>query len=200
MQHLLSGPTKNRVAPQGPYLESNKLQQKAPPTPQRPQTRSQTRSQPPPNTIYPIGTRVNKRYKDRKWYDGTIKSYNPKEQFYKVIYDDGDSGEYTHVEIAKMIKQAPTKPPRTLPAPRAHSLYIPTPKKKHKLQPIPHVPPRRRTPTTPSTYSHGYKHAAKALMLQHMAMAGGSIWDEELQKFAAYRDLSKHPNTVTRHR
>mmetsp|Transcript_1703 Transcript_1703/g.3400 ORF Transcript_1703/g.3400 Transcript_1703/m.3400 type:complete len:122 (+) Transcript_1703:409-774(+) len=25
-------------------------------------------------------------------------------------------------------------------------------------------------------------------------MAGGSIWDEELKKFAAYKELSKHPN------
>lgn len=31
-------------------------------------------------------------------------------------------------------------------------------------------------------------------------MAGGSIWDEELKKFAAYKDLSKHLNPTTRHR
>ena len=159
MQQLLSGPTKNRVAPQGPCPDNTKPQL------HQPQTRSQTRSQTQMAQKYPIGTRVTKRFKDRKWYDGTIKSYDPKEQFYKVIYDDGDSGEYTHVEIAKMIKPAPTTPRRPLPAPRAHSLYIPTPKKKHKLKPIPQVPPPRRTPTTPSNYSHGYKHAAKALML-----------------------------------
>ena len=31
-------------------------------------------------------------------------------------------------------------------------------------------------------------------------MAGGSIWDEELKKFAAYKDLSRHPNPTIRHR
>eukprot|EP00532_Pseudo-nitzschia_australis_P003111 CAMPEP_0168188018 /NCGR_PEP_ID=MMETSP0139_2-20121125/15376_1 /TAXON_ID=44445 /ORGANISM="Pseudo-nitzschia australis, Strain 10249 10 AB" /LENGTH=158 /DNA_ID=CAMNT_0008110333 /DNA_START=112 /DNA_END=588 /DNA_ORIENTATION=- len=31
-------------------------------------------------------------------------------------------------------------------------------------------------------------------------MAGGSIWDEELQKFAAYKGLSKHPNPTIRKR
>ena len=30
--------------------------------------------------------------------------------------------------------------------------------------------------------------------MQHVAMIGGLIWDEELKKFAAYKDLSKHPN------
>mmetsp|Transcript_20588 Transcript_20588/g.43665 ORF Transcript_20588/g.43665 Transcript_20588/m.43665 type:complete len:274 (-) Transcript_20588:305-1126(-) len=99
-----------------------------------------------------------------------------------------------------MIKQSPIQPPRRLPAPRAHNLYIPTPKKKHKLQPVPQKTPTRSKPITSSIYCHDYKHAAKALMLQHMGMAGGSIWDEELQKFAAYRDLSKHPNTVMSHR
>ena len=60
--------------------------------------------------------------------------------------------------------------------------------------------PVQTKPTALSIFSQGYKHTAKTLMLQHMAMAGGSIWDEELQKFAAYRDLSKHPNTATRQR
>ena len=38
------------------------------------------------------------------------------------------------------------------------------------------------------------------MILQHLAMAGGSIWDEELKKFAAYKDLSKHPNPSIRRR
>jgi len=31
-------------------------------------------------------------------------------------------------------------------------------------------------------------------------MARESIWDKELKKFAAYKDLSKHPNTTIRQR
>ena len=31
-------------------------------------------------------------------------------------------------------------------------------------------------------------------------MARGSIWDEELKKFAAYKDLSRHPNPSILHR
>ena len=31
-------------------------------------------------------------------------------------------------------------------------------------------------------------------------VGGGSTWDEELKKFAAYKDLSRHPNATIRHR
>ena len=42
-------------------------------------------------------------------------------------------------------------------------------------------------------------HAAFAhwpeIKLQEYAFVGGKIWDEDLRKFAAWKDLANHPNT-----
>ena len=166
-----------------------------PPGQLRPSTRPQTQSQTRIMSLYKIGTRVKKKFNDNQWYEGKITGYDSKEGFYKVLYNNGDSEEYTHTEIRTMVRgTTKTRSKVTLPEPRAHNIYIPTPKKKHKLQSNikQNTPPYK--PTVPSVYTHGYQRAAKALMIEHMAMVGGSIWDEELQKFAAYKDLSKYPN------
>ena len=42
-------------------------------------------------------------------------------------------------------------------------------------------------------------HAAFAyrpeIKLQEYAFVGGKIWDEDLKKFAAWKDLANHPNS-----
>ena len=135
--------------------------------------------------------------------------FDPKENYYKVSYNNGDMEEFTPEEVCTLCKsntptiQSAKKPKPTLHTLRAHSLYIPTPKGAAQRLPKAHTPiPRAYTqsPTKTASFTKGYKHAAQALILQHLFMARGLIWDEELKKFAAYKDLSKHPNPTIRHR
>ena len=42
-------------------------------------------------TIYPNDTMIRKRFNNGRWYDGRLVGYNSKENYYKVVYNDGDT-------------------------------------------------------------------------------------------------------------
>jgi len=108
--------------------------------------------------LYKIGTRVKKKFNDNQWYERKITGYDPKEGYYKVLYNDGDSEECTYTEIRTMVRgTSKNRSNTTMPQPRAHNIYIPT-----QLNIKQNATPYK--PTVPSIYTHGYQRAAKALI------------------------------------
>ena len=86
---------------------------------------------------------------------------------------------------------------KPLVTPSFHGISVPK-------QPKPSCPPpaakQKQRATMASPFTRGYNPAATALFLHHFAGACGTIWDETLNKMAAYRDLVKHSDTMVRQR
>ena len=89
-------------------------------------------------TIYPNDTKIRKQFDNDRWYSGQLAGYDSKENYYKVVYDDGDIEDLTPAEVRAVLVTKQSKP--THP-PRAHNLYIPTPKGST------HKQPQHKTPT-----------------------------------------------------
>jgi hypothetical protein len=135
-------------------------------------------------SLFPLGTIVRKSF-EGKYYEGEIISYDPGTGYYKIRYTDNDMEEFTKEEVKKY-RKARQKYRRTaallttkhLPPPRIHRLKIPVAKTVKGL----------------NTYE------PKGVDPNMYAMNAGSLWDEELNKFAPYRELIKHPNEEIKNR
>ena len=139
-----------------------------------------------------IGTRIKVvEYENgkKKTYLGTAKAYDPSTGLYHVIFDDGEYEEFDNEEMHRFRVITATR--RQLPQanhltikgffPKAVKATSPP-----KLQPL---PPKQAV---------GLFYADD--VTQYYGLNAGSIWDEELHRWMAYRDLIKHPNPVIRKR
>jgi hypothetical protein len=122
------------------------------------------------NSIYAIGTIVRKRFDDYKYYEGEVTKYDYVNAIYTIKFKQGDTEEYTHNEVKRHYKQnqvySGTKYGKALTARYDTNFNF-------NLFPTP-------------------KQARK---VPHRALAaGGTVWDEELNKMAHYRELIIHPN------
>ena len=134
----------------------------------------------------------------RKWdagtnsfHKGAITSFDATNNLYHVKYLQGDREEYTYDEIRKyrktIQKYAKYKPIRDF---NNSVLFIPT-------------------KACPNPVKQDFLQHHQALFLQqqheeyvrlkHIVLAG-AVWDDELKKMAAYRDLIKHRNSIIRNR
>ena len=128
------------------------------------------------NSIYAIGTIVRKRFADKRYYEGEVTKYDYINNLYTVTFAEGVTEEYTHADMKRHYKQnqvySGTKYGKALTA--GHDTNF-----DYSLFPSP-------------------KQARK---VTHRAMAaGGTVWDEELNKMAHYRDLIIHPNPTVQQR
>ena len=132
---------------------------------------------------YKIGTRVRvveKQDGKRVVFIGEATGYDARTGTYHVAFEDGewddfDEDEMTHYRLVKT--KAPARP-TTYANQLTVAGYFP------KAGPA----PQRQFGLLGETY--GYLYGLNA----------GSIWDEELHKWMAYRDLMKHPNPKIRRR
>jgi hypothetical protein len=141
-----------------------------------------TRSTTAATLVYINRTIISRRFRDGI-HEGEIKQYDPKEKYYKVLYQDGDTEEMTQ---------------RYSSAHETALLWS------HVINKIDSI---STNIDQPSLSSNGYDKGVQMLeRLQHTNSintafaAGGAIWDEELNKMAKYRDLINHNNAATKDR
>ena len=147
-------------------------------------------------TVFPNGTTVRKRFANGKFHKGVVILYDPVNQYYKIKYRDGASKDFDQQQLHHHHKrtQRYSVQPNLLNPPITPPYHgIPISKQSRHVKP---VPPRRQRHTTTSPFMQGYKHVATTLFLHNFAGAGGTIWDETLNKMAAYRDLIKQPDLI----
>lgn len=123
---------------------------------------------------YPLGTRVRVREKIKgKWVNfiGEAIDYDPIEGNYKVEFEDGEWDMFTDDEMGHY-RLVKNAPKHIRPATYANQLTVPG----------------------------FFPKASPNCNRQLFGFNAGSIYDEELQKWMAYRDLIKHPNPKIRAR
>ena len=124
----------------------------------------------PTKQRYPIGTRVQVKEK-RQTFTGEVTEYDPHTGLYYVEFTDGECDEFDEEEIAYFRINKPYKGQ----APSTYANQVIVNGFFPKANPTPH-------------------------RVLHYGLNAGSIWDEELNKWMAYRDLIKHPNPKIRRR
>ena len=129
---------------------------------------------------YATGTIVHKRFNDGKFYEGEIVSYDDTEKFYKIKFTDGDTEEFTHREVTKHKKKRQNYSTSKSNG-QANATYRNTGKYDENFFFYP-------TKACPNPVKRDYLRT-KARSLLHHAMAAGSVWDEDLGRFASFRDL-----------
>jgi hypothetical protein len=66
-----------------------------------------TRSQTETDRVYTNGTIVRRKF-STGYHEGEIVLYDPKEKYYKIEYQDGDTEEMTYMEVKQYRKKIPT--------------------------------------------------------------------------------------------
>ena len=161
--------------------------------------------------VYVNGTIIRRKFSSG-YHEGEITKYDPIEQYYKVLYQDGDSEEMTYAEVQQYRKRT--------------QQYSRHEKKAMLMQPIPHQLPNtsvfnmptsksqrtkrvqrlnryNRYPTVqqkPNRFSNGYSKAVEHLQPNFAFGASGAIWDDDLNKMAKYRDLINHKDPIIKQR
>ena len=150
-----------------------------PVTPPRVQPTKMNQYRPKKKQRFPIGTRVRVKEK-RKTYIGKATKYDPYEGLYYVEFEDGEFEEFNDDEMAyfRLEKPRSARQPTTSANQLTVAGFFP------KAGPA----PRSQFCQLGERYGHLY------------GLNAGSIWDEELHKWMAYRDLIKHPNPKIRKR
>ena len=120
-----------------------------------------------PPTQYNVGTIIKKRW-DNVFYTGTITKYDPVTGFYRIEYEDGDSEDLEHHEVADLLKKTGKQTKRARRQRSACTSVL-----------------DRRAMSIPTPKARAYA-------------AGGGIWDNTLGKRAQYRDMIRHPNPDVR--
>jgi hypothetical protein len=149
------------------------------------------------------------------YHEGEIIFYDPKEKYYKIEYQDGDTEEMTYMEVkqyrkktqrySKREKKAMLLQPLRHRLPNKSIIAIPTTKTvSGKRKPVPKLQRLNRSPTATQSprlnqFSNGYSLAVHHLKPHFAFGAGGAIWDEGLNKMAKYRDLINHKDPAIQH-
>ena len=121
--------------------------------------------------VFKLGTIVRKRF-NKGWFEGEVTAYDPKEQYYKITYKDGDTEELDYHEVKLHRKPSQQYARQSL-----------------LLKPY------------DSNFAYSLYPAVKTTRTQGLALgAGGAVWDEELNKMAQYRELIMHPNPTIQER
>ena len=129
---------------------------------------------------FPIGTRIRIREKN-KTYIGTAVEYDSHTGLYYVEFEDGEFEEFndeemTHFQLVKSYK------PRQ-PSTAANQVVV-----------------RGYYPKASTKTSSNVADVLASGITPAYGLTAGSIWDEELHTWMAYRDLIKHPNPKIRQR
>jgi hypothetical protein len=142
------------------------------------------------------------------YHEGEVTRYDPKEKFYKIKYQDGDTDDMTYDEVTNYKKKNQRYKRRAL-------LILPLPSHRTQCKPfVQGLPtakstmPKPKTKQTPiyrhrtsfnacsSGLNNAVTHIERNWSNNFAFAAGGAIWDDELNKFAKYRDLVNHYNEV----
>ena len=134
---------------------------------------------------YRLGTRV-KVNEGRKSFIGTVQSYEPTTGMYHVVFTDGEWEDFDETEITAFRYQTTANHASTytyeLNDNDIRSLFtVNTPRTAYYADDVIHMSPQKR-------------HASE------YGLNAGSIFDDELECWMAYRDLIKHPNPKIRER
>jgi hypothetical protein len=145
-------------------------------------------------------------------YEGEIKSYDPINKWYHIVYKDGDTEDFTAAEVKRHRKQNQqySRAPRVEPLDLIGGLpqSIPTISNQSnkvnkalstqlhtallaespRVQPLNLIggPPQRGNPST------------KENQALHTALLAGAIWDPDLSKWMRYKDIINHPDPIIR--
>ena len=141
------------------------------------------------NRIHDAGTIVRKRFQeDQRIQEGEVIEYDQLNQLYKIRYLDNTTDDYTKDEMKTHYKPE-QKYSHAKYKGRALSVYqIASQLGLTVLD----NPQQRNQWMQESTFENEVRHSAQA--------AGGTIWDEQLNRMAHYRDLIKHPDPKIRGR
>ena len=178
---------KNTRATEVPPPEDTPTRTESDVLPRVPYHESINRYRPKKKQRFPIGTRVRVR-EQRKTFIGKATEYDPYTGLYYIEFEDGefeefDDDEMTHFRLVK------TYTPRR-PTTSANQITVQGyfPKAGPKRSPL---------------FSGLGAQLLSGLGAQGGHLYGlnaGSIWDEELHKWMAYRELIRHPNPKIRKR
>ena len=127
---------------------------------------------------FPLGTRIKVK-EGRKTFIGTAVEYSPHTGLYYVEFEDGEYEEFNHDEMMHFQLVKPYSP--RAPTTAANQVVV--------RGYFPKAGPRPRVQFNP-LQNLGTLHG----------LVAGSIYDEELHKWMAYKDLIKHPNPKIRKR
>ena len=149
---------------------------------------------------FPIGTRVRvveKRKGGREVFIGKAEEYDPYTGIYRVVFPDEEYEEFDNdeMEYFQLIK------PRVPAKPSTYANQLTVTGYNPKAGPL----SSKRGSTGDAKNQLGYADERSTNRLTYAdevvhALNAGSIYDEELHKWMAYRDLIKHPNKKIRDR
>ena len=172
-------------------------------------TQRVTRSSTETNRVFINGTIVRRKFSSG-YHEGEITKYDPIEQYYKIVYRDGDTEEMTYNEIKQYRKKSqqytkPTKKALLLLPIRHHvptNIHIPTAKSQRpkKVQRLNRYNQNPTVQQKPNRFSNGYSKAVEQLQPNFAFGASGAVWDDSLNKMAKYRDLINHKDPVIKNR
>ena len=141
------------------------------------------------NRIHGAGTIVRKRFKeDQKIQEGEVIEYDQLNQLYKIRYLDNTTDDYTKEEM-----KIHYKPEQKY----SHAKY------KGRALTAHQIANQLGLVVLPKAHQHDQwmQEGTVEKTTQHSAQAaGGTIWDEQLNRMAHYRDLIKHQNPTIRNR
>ena len=151
--------------------------------------------------LYQNGTIIRKTFQVNgitSPYEGEIKSYDPINKWYHIVYKDGDTEDFTATEVKKhkKLNQQYSRAPRVEPIKLIGGLLsqsIPT-----ITAPTQQVEPLNLIGGTLQRHNQSIK-VNRALGAQlHTALLAGAIWDPDLNKWMRYKDLINHPDPAIR--
>ena len=151
--------------------------------------------------LYQNGTIIRKTFQVNgitSPYEGEIKSYDPINKWYHIVYKDGDTEYFTATEVKKhkKLNQQYSRAPRVEPIKLIGGLLsqsIPT-----ITAPTQQVEPLNLIGGTLQRHNQSIK-VNRALGAQlHTALLAGAIWDPDLNKWMRYKDLINHPDPAIR--
>ena len=155
------------------------------------------------DTMEPMGTIVQKRFNDGKFYKGEVTKYDPINNYYMVRFQDGDVEEYDHDEMKRYKKkQQRYSKKQSRPTGNAYMLGN---KYDENIFFIP-------TKACPNPVKTDYCRQQAAFMVtqridellaksRSVALsASGRVYDDELDKLCSYRELINHSNPRIRNK
>ena len=118
-QYRRTGPRVETATPTQKPRRTNKHKKQRPATPPRVTPWQQTRL----NKTYDIGTIIRKQFPNKKYYEGKITDYDPRNKLYHIKYLDDDTEELTPAEVKQYTTNWPNDIPNNLKHMRQAARY-----------------------------------------------------------------------------
>ena len=149
------------------------------------------RYEPKKKQRFPLGTRV--RIKEaRGSFIGKATGYDPHTGLYHVVFDDGEYEEFDNAEMAYFQLRAPR---------HGNSAQIAS---AEKIRVLRNSTPERTPYLKAMALLHAETNLRPVAKLRGTpilyGLNAGSIWDDEMGRWMAYRDLINHPNPAIKRR